>query len=99
MPLIDRHHGSIRLSWPLAAEAGRRSPSPVPGADALSRCRRRRLALEHGVDRRLGAFLAVGAGDAHGSYHLAIDRDGKRAWLWEIPHERRRQIFAAADDL
>src|SRR5438309_6034485 len=61
--------------------------------------RRGRLSIEHRVDRRLGAFLTIGTGHAHRADDLAIDHDGKRARLWEVAHEDRRQILAAPDHL
>ena len=47
---------------------------------------------EHCVDRGLGAFLAVGAGNAHRADHLAVNYDRQGARLRKIVHESRRQM-------
>src|ERR1700722_20238400 len=58
-----------------------------------------RLALEHRLDRCLGAFLAVRTGNSHCTDDLVIEHDGKCARLWEVAHKRRRQILAALNHL
>src|SRR5258707_298621 len=55
---------------------------------------------EHGLDAGLGAFLAVAAGNAHRADDLAIEHDGNRTRLREVPHDvGRGQILPLAHDL
>jgi hypothetical protein len=61
-------------------------------APAALRCLRRGrgpLLFEHRVDRRLGAFLAVGAGHTHRTDHLAVEHDRQCARLRKIVHKSR----------
>src|SRR5882672_9889315 len=77
---------------------GIKSGCPTRQTDSLlhrSGC----LSAEHRVDRRLGAFLTVPTRHADRANDLAVDHDRKRARLWEVVHEGRRQILAVPDHL
>jgi hypothetical protein len=66
---------------------------PQPGALPLVS-----LSVEHRVDRRLSAFLAVGAGHAHGAYDLPIDiplRRGEALRRSRFEHRTSRRNVAS----
>ena len=53
---------------------------------------RTRLPFKHRFDRRLSAFLAIGARDAHGAYNLPVKHKGERSWLREIAHKSGSEV-------
>src|SRR5689334_9290583 len=75
----------------LAIVAGRSHRSEYAACDSKGlTCRRGRLARKHYVNRCLGAFLAVRAGDPHRADHLAVHHNRQCAVLREVVHEGRR---------